>query len=99
MKEEERLKKLREKRDQLAAQVRVLEDRQKERERKLDTRRKIIAGALALEHAEKDEAFGQTLARLLHRYVERKGDRELFDLPPKGEDLPTPAPAAPAETE
>ena len=51
-------------------------------ERKRDTRRKIIAGALALEHAPTDKAFNDTLQRLLGEYVTRAEDRELFGLPP-----------------
>jgi len=52
------------------------------RHRKLDTRRKIIAGALALEHAKKDEAFRAQLHALLDEYVVRAVERELFGLPP-----------------
>ena len=52
------------------------------RSRKLDTRRKIIAGALALEHAKRDPAFREQLEKLLDRYVEGAVERELFGLPP-----------------
>ena len=50
----DRLKTLRERREQLDAQLRALEARNKQAERKADTRRKVIAGALALEHYEKN---------------------------------------------
>lgn len=82
----DRIHKLREKKQQIEAQLKQLEARERERERKADTRRKIIAGALALEHAEINEEFGRELHRLLFRHVERPQDRELFGLPPKGED-------------
>lgn len=52
------------------------------RARKLDTRRKIIAGALALEHAKRDEAFRSQLQRLLEKYVEGDAERALFGLAP-----------------
>lgn len=58
-----------------AAQVKL-------RERKLDTRRKIIAGALALEHAKRDDRFHAILLRLLDQYVERDVERALFGLAP-----------------
>lgn len=71
-------------RDQLDAQLKALEARSKQAERKADTRRKVIAGALALEHFEKnrDTEFGRVMLRLLDEYVVRPHDRALFpDLP------------------
>ena len=62
----ERLKTLRDKREQLDAQLRALEARNKQAERRADTRRKVIAGALALEHYEKnpDSEFHRIIFRL-----------------------------------
>ena len=80
----DRLDILKKKRDQLDAQMKALEARKKQAERKADTRRKVIAGALALEHFEKnrDTEFGRVLFRLLDEYVVRPHDRALFpDLP------------------
>jgi len=76
----DRLKTLREKREQLDAQLRALEARNKQAERKADTRRKVIAGALALEHYEKnpESEFHRILFRLLDEYVMRPHDRALF---------------------
>lgn len=68
---------------QIEARLGQLKAREKSIERKRDTRRKVIAGAYALEHCEFDPAFKATLFGLLDQYVERPGDRELFDLPPK----------------
>jgi hypothetical protein len=81
----DRLILLRQKRDQLDAQLKALEARKKQAERKADTRRKVIAGALALEHFEKnrDSEFGRVMFRLLDEYVVRPHDRILFpDLAP-----------------
>src|ERR1051325_8750951 len=82
----DRLELLRQKRDQIDAQLKALEARNKQAERKADTRRKVIAGALALEHFEqnRDSEFARTLLRLLDEYVVRPHDRALFP------DLPTP---------
>ena len=60
----------------------------KDTNRKEDTRRKIIAGALALTHmdTEPGSEFAYTMHKLLDRYVTRNEDRELFALPPLPED-------------
>jgi hypothetical protein len=52
-----KLDKLRDKRDALNAQIRSYELRGRARERKTDTRRKVLAGAAVLAHAEHDDAF------------------------------------------
>ncbi len=51
-------------------------------ERKADTRRKILAGALALQHAEISPEFGNTLNRLLREHLTRDDERRLFGLDP-----------------
>ena len=50
-----------------------------DRERKVDTRRKIVAGSIVLKHAETDAAFSAELFRLLNRFVLPR-DRHLFGL-------------------
>lgn len=55
-------------------------------ERKADTRRKILAGALALQHAEISPEFGNTLHALLREHLTRDDERRLFGLDP----LPAP---------
>jgi hypothetical protein len=76
--------------EQRLAKVRRQIQRHKAQEktqtRKDDARRKIIAGALALEHFEKNPGseFGKTMFRLIDEYA-RPDDRELFDFLPKRE--------------
>lgn len=79
---DERISKLEAQRSQLAARIAKERAKVSAADRKKDTRRKIIAGALALEHAEKNEGFGGTLQRLLNEYVTKPAERELFGLPP-----------------
>lgn len=68
---------------------------QKQRDRKLDTRRKIIAGALALEHMRYDGTFGAAFRDLLNTYVTSDRERVLFGLPPLPDaETPTTRPAA-----
>lgn len=77
---EEKLQSLEQKEAQLKARISKAKAIVRGQERKRDTRRKIIAGALALEHADQDERFGQALRQLLEQHVTRPEDRALFDL-------------------
>ena len=97
----DRLELLRQKRDQLDAQLRALEARSKQAERKADTRRKVIAGALALEHfeANRDSEFARVLFRLMDEYVVRPHDRPLFPFLPQMGPLPAPEDNAEASAE
>jgi hypothetical protein len=63
--------------------LRLARANQKDQARRDDARRKIIAGALALEHREKnpDSEFGKRLFKLLDEYA-RPEDRRLFEFLP-----------------
>jgi hypothetical protein len=93
---EQRLAELQAKRDAITARM----DREKAKlrtdERKRDTRRKIVAGAIVLEHARHDPGFGAALDELLRQHVTRPEDRELFgfDAGPPGETEAATAPQA-----
>lgn len=83
-----RVDKLKAKQAQLAEEIKKLEAREAQQSRKDDTRRKVIAGALALEHAEKNKTseFAKKLNSLLEEYV-RPHERRLFThlgVAPKG---------------
>lgn len=88
-----RLEKLKEKMAQLDAQIKGVEARERQQARKNDTRRKIIAGALALHHAEKnpEDSFSKKLFRLLNEYVTKPYERKLFGLPLTDEATQNPA--------
>ena len=92
---EEKIAALQEQERQIKAQLKREKAKVAQAQRKADTRRKIIAGALALEH--KDEAFQATLHRLLNDYVKRPDERALFDLAPLDEAPATPTPEAASE--
>jgi len=62
--------------------VQKFQAQQRNLERRHDTRRKIIVGALALEHMKFDGQWKQRLGVLIYEYVTRDQDRALFDLPP-----------------
>ena len=71
--------------------IRLTRAREKSQARKDDARRKIIAGALALEHFEKNPGseFGKLMFRLLDEYA-RPDDRQLFDFLPVRNAPPDP---------
>jgi len=70
---------LRKRQEEINNQLKLLEAREKEQARKDDARRKIIAGALALEHFEKnpDSDFARRMFALLDEYVPTR-NRGLF---------------------
>lgn len=63
---------------QLAARAQLAAARMEHRDRKRDTRRKVIAGAIVLAHAEHNAQFRQELSRLFQLHVTRPHDRALF---------------------
>ena len=75
-----RLESLKKKQGQLTAQIQLLEAVEKTRERKKDTRRKILIGAYILDKATKNGTFNQIVTEL-DTYLTRRADRALFDLP------------------
>ena len=72
-----------------SAAVQKYESLKKRRDRRLDTRRKIIAGAIALEHMKHDGAFASAFQSLLDRFVTKGPERGLFGLPPRAPQKPT----------
>ena len=72
--------KLREQRGKLNARIQKLEAGEKSRERKRETRRKILVGAYYLDKAKEDGKL-DAVDKLMDGYLNRKSDRVLFDLP------------------
>jgi hypothetical protein len=78
-----------EKRDAVNARIKLEQNKLRSDERRRDTRRKVLAGAMVLEWAKRDSEFSSRLMTELKNFLLRDGDRELFGLPhiaqPKGE--------------
>jgi menaquinone-dependent protoporphyrinogen IX oxidase len=74
---EDKLAELEKKQEQIKAQIQKQKAQLRERERKEDTRRKIIVGALALEHMAYDDQFAATIIKLISRHT-KPADKELF---------------------
>jgi hypothetical protein len=77
---EERLKQLKARQQRAEARKRTLDSKKK---RQVDTRRKILVGAIVLAQVERGEFSERELRELLDRWLEREDDRALFDLAPK----------------
>lgn len=69
---------LKKQREQLTARINREKAREKEKQRKLDTRRKIIIGGVMLKHMECDANFKETIIELLDKHVLER-DRKLFE--------------------
>lgn len=82
--------------DRAKARIQKIKAREREQNRKRETRRKIIAGALALNHYQKNpnDEFSRKLSALLDEYVIKPYERKLFGLEP----LPKTSKASPQMT-
>jgi hypothetical protein len=80
-----RLDALKKKQEQLRAQIQKLESLEKSRDRKRDTRRKILLGSYFLDKA-REEGTLDSLFQQMENYLKRNTDRELFQLTPLVED-------------
>jgi len=76
------LERLKEQRKKLEARIQAAEAREKNSDRKKDTRRKILIGAYYLEQAKEKNQFDD-IKKVMDKYLTRNSDRSLFDLPNK----------------
>ncbi len=80
-KKSKRLSTLKQKQAQIKAQIQSIEAAEKTRERKRDTRRKILIGAYYLDQAKTDGNF-EKIITVMGGYLKRHSDRSLFELAP-----------------
>lgn len=76
--DEERLKRLQQRKDQLSAQLAALEARARQAEKKRDDRRKILLGALVLVDLPERPELRAYVAERLPAFLTRPMDKELF---------------------
>lgn len=84
--QEEKLKQLKALKQKQEAQKRAAEAK---RTRKEDTRRKVLVGAMVLEHMEKNESTKIDIMKRLDAFLTREDDRALFGLYPKAKETIT----------
>jgi hypothetical protein len=89
-----KLKRLIEKREAVNARIKQEQNKLRSSERKIDTRRKILAGATVLQWASRDDAFSKLLMAELGKFLVRDADRALFNLRPSKERSQEPLKAA-----
>ena len=84
------------KRAELDAQLKAIDAKTKTQARKDDTRRKVVAGALALEHMARNpqDAFSATLREIIAKSVDERARRLFPFLPESRPDAPKPNGAA-----
>lgn len=75
-----RLEKAQEQLQKAEARVQRLDAQEKERRRKEDTRRKIVAGAIALKLMDERREFRDWFSEQLGGRLKTERDRRLFDL-------------------
>ena len=74
-----RLEKLKAQRAKLEARIQAAESRNKQAERKQDTRRKILIGSYYFDKAQKENNL-EDIKKLMDSYLTRDSDRKLFEL-------------------
>jgi hypothetical protein len=88
---DQQIETLQEKLKQLKIRQQNIEARKKaiatKRERKADTRRKILIGATVMARVDRHELDAAQLKSWLNQHLTRDDDRALFDLPPKSSKL------------
>lgn len=76
------LEKANRKRAEAAALERQIRQKASAQERKDDTRKKVLVGAMYLEHGKKYPDQQERTMKLLSQYLQKTDDRTLFGLPP-----------------
>ena len=74
----ERLEKLKEKQAQLKAKIKLIEQRKKEKSKKIETRREILIGALMLQEMKDKPDTEKTVMAKLDKFLTNERDRVLF---------------------
>ncbi|MBC8307168.1 MAG: mobilization protein [Pelagibacterales bacterium] len=72
---------LKKKRDIINARIRLITNREQSKERKDNTRRKILIGSYYLDQANKNNSF-DAVVKLMDSYLTRDSDRKVFNLKP-----------------
>lgn len=81
-KNQERIETLRSRRAQIDAELLRLEAKAKAEDRKTDTRRKILIGAVVMQEMEKRPDFATWMRKLIGQRLTRSRDRALFGMGP-----------------
>lgn len=75
-----KLDQLNKKREELNGKIQALKAKENQKKRKEDTKRKILIGGVVIKMLKTGEMTQETLNQLLDKHLEKKADRELFEL-------------------
>ena len=75
-----KLEQLKKKQEQLRLHIQKEEQKLKTKNRKDDTRRKILVGAMVLDRMDKNDEYKQEILSILDSYLKNEKDRSLFHL-------------------
>ena len=88
-----RVKKLEEAQARLNAELQRARGRLAQENRKRDTHRKILAGAMTLDRVARGEVSEQRFLEDMDRFLDKDRDRAVYDLPPRAAAQQTQPPA------
>ena len=80
------LEKLLEKEKQIKAKIQAAKSKEREKERKIETRKKILVGAMVIEGMKNSDEYASKIQQNLDKYLTKNKDRVLFNLPEIKED-------------
>ena len=76
----DRVEALKKKRDQINAQLKAIDAREKSKQRKLDTRRKVLIGGVVLKMLKNGEMPKERLATFLSKHLDEKNKKVFGDI-------------------
>ena len=82
---DKRIAELEKQKQQIANRIAQLRTIESTKERRRDTRRKILAGSCVLDRADQDPEAARRLRQGLDGFLTRPQDRALFDLAPRND--------------
>ena len=77
----DRIRQLEEQRARINAEIQRVRSRESQEERRRETRRKILAGAMVLDRVKRKELSEKLFKADMDRFLDRDQDRALFGLP------------------
>ena len=82
----DRIRQLEERRARINAEIQQVRSRESQEARKLETRRRILAGAMVLDRVARKELAEKLFLADMDRFLKREQDRAVFGLPPRPSD-------------
>ncbi|EGR0536022.1 hypothetical protein E4J49_25120 [Vibrio parahaemolyticus] len=76
------LQKLKARQEQLNAKIKLIEQKEKEKARKEETRKKILLGAMIMEGMANSSEYEAMIMKNVDKYLKTDRDRKLFGLAP-----------------